>query len=216
MRHFVLILMMLPLIIVARVATATQISSTFDTNADGWTASPGGTMTFVTTGGNPGGFLRDVDNDNTDMFVSAPAKFLGNQSAFIGGTIAFDSIELDTGPADYLPFGTIILHSGATAVQADIAPINSPTANWSTFTGTLDANTFGAAPAIFASVMSNLTEVDVTLESRVGTVETVGFDNFRITTAVPEPACAIGVAILMLASQRRRCLTPSPSGRGPG
>jgi hypothetical protein len=189
---------------IARVASGTQISSTFDTDADGWTNSPGGTMTFVTTGGNPGGFLRDVDNDNTDMFVSAPAKFLGNQSAFIGGTVAFDAIEVDTGPADYLPFGTIILHNGATAVQADIAPINSPTANWSTFTGTLDANTFGAAPATFASVMSNLTEVDVILESRVGTVETVGFDNFRMTTAVPEPGSALlAAAMLMLAARRR-------------
>src|SRR4051794_26473977 len=67
-----LVLTLVALLAMARVASATQITSTFDTDLDGWTSSSGGSMTFVTTGGNPGGFLRDLDLDNTDMFVSAP------------------------------------------------------------------------------------------------------------------------------------------------
>src|SRR4051794_36971771 len=56
-----LVLTLVALIAMARVASATQILSTFDTDLDGWTSSAGGSMTFATTGGNPGGFLRDLD-----------------------------------------------------------------------------------------------------------------------------------------------------------
>ena len=106
------VLTLVALIAMARVASATQILSTFDTDLDGWTSSSGGSTTFATTGGDPGGFLRDLDLDNTDMFVSAPAKFLGDKSAFAGGTVSFDGIELDAGPGNYQPYGTVTLRSG--------------------------------------------------------------------------------------------------------
>lgn len=200
-----LVLTLVALIAMARVASGTQITSTFDTDLDGWTASAGGSMTFATTGGNPGGFLRDLDLDNTDMFVSAPAKFLGDKSAFAGGTISFDGIELDAGPGNYQPYGTVTLRSGATSVQADLVPLGNPTATWSTFSIPLNATTFGTAPNTFASVLGNLTAVEVLTESKTGIVETVGFDNFTLTTPGPEPTSAMAVvAMLMLAGGRSR------------
>src|SRR5262245_7449754 len=200
-----LVLALVALIALARVASAAQIVSTFDTDLDGWTSSSGGSMTFATTGGNPGGFLRDLDLDNTDMFVSAPAKFLGDKSAFAGGSVSFDGIELDTGPGDYQPYGTVTLRSGATSVQADLVPLGNPTNAWGTFSIPLDATTFGAAPGTFASVLANLTAVEVLTESKVGLVETVGFDNFTLATPAPEPTSAAAVvAVLMLACARSR------------
>jgi hypothetical protein len=193
------------LIAMARGASAAQIISTFDTDQDGWTSSSGGSMTFATTGGNPGGFLRQVDLDNTDMFVSAPAKFLGNQSAFAGGSVSFDGIELDPGPGNYQPYGTVTLRSGATSIQADLVPLGNPTATWSTFSIPLDATTFGTAPNTFASVLGNLTAIEVLTESKVGIVETVGLDNFRLSSPVPEPASAATVVtMLMLGCARSR------------
>ena len=128
-----LVLTLVALMALARVASATQIVSTFDADPDGWTSSSGGSMTFATTGGNPGGFLRQLDLDNTDMFVSAPAKFLGDKSAFAGGSVLFDGIELDAGPGNYQPYGTVTLRSGATSIQADLVPLGNPANAWSTF-----------------------------------------------------------------------------------
>ena len=199
------VLTLVALIAVARSASATQIVSTFDTDLDGWTSSPGGSMTFGATGGNPGGFLRDVDLDNTDMFVSAPAKFLGDKSAFAAGTVSFDGIELDAGPGDYQPYGTVTLRSGATSIQADLVPLGQPTVNWSTFNIPLNATTFGTAPNTFASVLGNLTAVEVLTESKVGLVETVGLDNFTLAAPSPEPTPAAAVmGIVMLVCARVR------------
>src|SRR4051794_40929846 len=153
MRRFIL-MVILPFAL-ARIASAAQITSTFDTDLDGWTSSAGGTMSFVATGGNPGGFLRDVDNDNSDMFVSAPAKFLGNQSAFVGGTVSFDGIALDGVVGDYAPYGIVTFRSGGTQIFADLAPAAEPTASWSTFSAPLNAATFGTDAATFASVLGN-------------------------------------------------------------
>jgi len=205
-----LVFTLIALIPLVRIASATQIASTFDTDLDGWTSSSGGSMTFATTGGNPGGFLRDLDLDNTDMFVSAPAKFLGDQSAFAGGSVSFDGLELDAGPGNYQPYGTITLRSGATSIQADLVPLGNPTATWSTFSIPLSAATFGTTPNTFASVLGNLTAVEVLTESKIGVIETVGFDNFSLTTPVPEPTSAAAVGtMLMLLCAGTRCARKS-------
>ena len=201
--HIKFILLLLPLIAISRHASAAEISSTFDTDLDGWTSSAGGTMTFGATGGNPGGFLRHADADNSDMFVSAPAKFLGNRSSFIGGTVSFDGIEIDGATGDYSPYGIVKLRSGGAEVFADLAPANNPTAAWSTFSAPLNNPTFSTDPATFAAILSNLTAIEVLTESRVGIVETVGFDNFRLITPVPEPVTIASIATITLFIRRR-------------
>ena len=54
---------------------------------------------------------------------------------------------------------------------------------------------FDTVPNTFASVLSNLTAVEVLTESKTGIVETVGLDNFTLTTPTPEPSSAVAVAI---------------------
>jgi hypothetical protein len=197
-----LTLLIIPLIAISHVASAAEISSTFDTDLDGWTSSPGGTMTFGATGGNPGGFLRHADADNTDMFVSAPAKFLGDRSSFIGGTVSFDGIATDGVTGDYSPYGIVKLRSGGAEVFADLAPANNPAATWSTFSAPLSAPTFGTDPATFAAILGNLTAIEVLTESRIGVVETVGFDNFRLSSPVPEPTIGTLAAISLFIRRR--------------
>lgn len=164
------------------------LQSTFDAGLEGWTGSPGGEVTYSATGGRPGGHLQQTDLDFTDMFVIAPADFLGDRSAFLGGVISFDGRQV-IGASDYAPFGTVTLRSGGLAVSADIAPANHPTSDWNTYAAALDAATFSAFPEAFAQIMGNLTAIEVTLESQSGIVETTGFDNFRMApAAAPEPA----------------------------
>src|SRR2546422_105324 len=58
-----------------------SITSSFDSDADGWTVT-GGTSVFVSTGGNPGGFLQVHDTTTAALTAFAPSKFLGNLTAY--------------------------------------------------------------------------------------------------------------------------------------
>lgn len=70
-------------------ALAAGATSTFDTDADGWTVSD-----FTVGGGTPAswlpaGMIQTFDAYSWTVF-SAPAKFLGDQSAVYGGSLSFD------------------------------------------------------------------------------------------------------------------------------
>ena len=77
------------------VITQAQITSTFDTDADGWTFSDQNlnnqTITYNSTGGNPGGRITSaVPNSNYFHFTS-PSKFAGNIAYFCyGQNLSFD------------------------------------------------------------------------------------------------------------------------------
>ena len=66
-------------------AAGVFVSSTFDTDFDGWTGE-GGCYTYQTTGGNPGGYMQFSDCSSTG-YISAPAKFLGNWQPYVGSTL---------------------------------------------------------------------------------------------------------------------------------
>lgn len=74
------------------------ISSDFTTDADGWTAT-GANLIFAheTEDGNPGGhiLISDLGTGGSVAHFSAPAKFRGDMSAFIGGELEFDIFFTD-------------------------------------------------------------------------------------------------------------------------
>lgn len=171
-------------------ADASVISSTFSSGLEGWTGT-GGTVSWSSTGGNPGGFLQQVDtgpfSPPIGMYVSAPAAFLGNLSAYIGGVLSFDSILLSATATNWPFFGLLTIRSGASSVSADFAAPGQPPMTWTTYSGTLDAATFGTTTANFATIMGNVTAIELVLESNFGVVETMGLDNFSAISAVPVP-----------------------------
>jgi hypothetical protein len=169
-------------------ASALTLESTFDADLEGWTTSIGGDLAFVSTGGNGGGFLQQTDLDLSDMFVSAPAKFLGDLSSFLNGTLSFDARQVSGNGEKYAPFGFVTIFNGGNAISADIAGPEAPSIDWTTFTVTLDAASFGTTPAAVTDVLSNVTMMMVQLESQIGVVEVTGMDNFRLASAVPEPS----------------------------
>src|SRR5215467_4265791 len=84
-------------------ASANTVVSTFDSSADGWTIgdffSPAGSatsgVTWVASGGNPGGFIRTGDEFDWNSYF-APAAFLGNQSSAYGGNLTLDERVLSS------------------------------------------------------------------------------------------------------------------------
>ena len=168
--------------------SAVTIESTFDAGLEGWTGSTGGDLAFVSTGGNPGGFLQQTDTDLSDMFVMAPASFLGDKSAFLNGTLSFDARQVGGNGEKYAPFGFVSLFNGGNAISIDIAGANAPSSDWTTYSVKLDGAGFETTPEAVAAILSNVTMIMVQLESQIGAVEVTGMDNFRMVSEVPEPA----------------------------
>ncbi len=169
--------------------------STFDTDTDGWTAI-GDVVTnavFSATGGNPGGkiFVTDAATGSITRF-SAPAKFLGNQSGYYGGTLSFDLSQTYPGAANQIHETDVTLIGNGLTLVYDTSPnpakdawtsysiLLTETAGWK-----IDSLT-GSAPsqAQMQGVLGNLTSLRIRSEFQNG-VDTGSLDNVRLTSPVP-------------------------------
>jgi gliding motility-associated-like protein len=125
-----------------------QITSTFVSNAEGWTTpnDADGTIGYSGTGGNPGGFvfgspfvfILGAGSIYVPFDFVAPATYLGNRSAYYNGTLRYD-IQLSTaGTPNLYPEVTI---ANSTDTLYYFPPIsNQPAAApaWTTFSVTLN------------------------------------------------------------------------------
>src|ERR1700749_1325208 len=84
--------------VLATLPAKANLTSTFESRAEGWNAvDPTGdyTSTWGSSGGNPGGYLQGSESDplgGTGYFY-APASWLGNWGAYAGGTLSYDLKE---------------------------------------------------------------------------------------------------------------------------
>ncbi len=113
--------------------------STFDTDTEGWSIvrfsticgtllNPvSGTVTWNTSGGSPGGFLRTPELTNTS-FWRAPAAFRGNLSALFGGSIRFEQRLSTTNNNLFYALDDVYLQGGGLTLIADA--INSSRDSW--------------------------------------------------------------------------------------
>jgi hypothetical protein len=163
--------------------------------------------TFNATGGNPGGYISTVDQDNGDLTFSAPAKFLGNDSGATG--LSYDLIY-PVGAINYQPTDVILMGNGETLLwkrTPNIVPGPSwmnvnvdfvPSTEWrvGTSSGAL------ATAADFSNVLRNLSGLFIRGEYTTGLIETPGLDNVTlasVTTAVPEPSALAILTIGLVA-----------------
>jgi hypothetical protein len=206
------------------------VISDFRTGAEGWQVVSFGNLTtsdftikatydpiFNATGGNPGGFISTIDQDNGDLTFSAPAKFLGHDSGATG--LSYDLIY-PVGAINYQPTDVVLMGNGETLLwksSPDIVPGPSwmsvnvpfvPSTEWrvGTSSGPL------ATATDFSSVLGNLSGLFIRGEYTTGLIETPGLDNVTligVPTPVPEPSAgamvAIGlVGVLMFWNRQRR------------
>lgn len=176
------------------------IQSTFDSGAEGWTGLHGD-LQWLASGGQPGGHLRQSDTDGGDQVVFAPTAYLGNLSAYLGGSVAFSILNANGDSPDYGAGGILTLRNGGLAVSFDLIPDNEPVTDglWHHYSTVLSDANFGSD---LAAVLANVTELSLNLEFHNGITEVAGLDNFVIAEAqnVPEPgsmallAAALGCA----------------------
>ncbi len=195
--------------VLATLPAKANLTSTFDSSAEGWNAvDPTGdyTSTWASSGGNPGGYLRGSESDplgGTGYFY-APASWLGNWSAYAGGTISYD-LKVFEGTA-YFNDLDIIISNGSDSVSwsPNINPVGE---GWVTFQVQLTAANFSGAN--LASVLSNVTSFAIRGEFINGS-EAEGLDNVSVATGAtgtPEPSTwamlLMGFAGLAWAGRRR-------------
>lgn len=177
--------------------THAQISSTFDSNADGWTASDsqtGPAPAYEASGGNPGGFISVIDAvAGTATYFNAPAKFLGNRSSYHGGILAFD-LQVDVTPNSST--AGVRLTSSLGVVLVKLLPqLPAVAPGWSSYQFTLDESEewrVGSVTGLVATateiqaVLSSLAQLQINGEYSTVSNDGGGLDNVMLMPADAE------------------------------
>lgn len=173
---------------VLRPAAAQPLVSQFDGSAEGWTVetrtSPAGAFTLVGTfapdhvasGGEPGGYISELDPDAQWSFFRAPASWHGDRSSFSERRLRY-STRTDT--LNY-PDGRLVILFGADGVRlshdAGLPPIGAwtrrdvPLAEGSWFVGSNGTGTL-ATQAQIDAVLGDLEALFIGLEFGGDTAE---------------------------------------------
>ena len=210
------------LILLSLPAFAGTIVSTFDTSFEGWAVAgdgPATSVTYLSSGGNPGGAIQRVDTSLLAyMHFQAPAKFLGDLSAYYDGTLSYDLIQTvpDTDTAWYY---RELLQGGGLLILHTVG-LPPETANWRHFSVPLNAaagwivvptiEDYTGTPvtdAVFQSLLANVTALYITGDLISGN-DMSTLDNV-VLQPVPEPSTGLLTgsafgALLIAASRLRR------------
>jgi hypothetical protein len=197
----------------APAGAATMVSSTFDTDTDGWgqrvidcNFGQGGLVivggpapTWLHGGGNPAGFARlAAPADNWWSYWTAPLKFRGNQSASLGGSLFFDlrsDVPLEHAHTCSGFVGDVELTGASRKLEYDVpgptmragawhrVQVPWSAAGWRYFGGQLPVS-----DADFAAVVGSLEQVRIRAEwSFAANVDDL--DNVMLQSADTAPLC---------------------------
>ena len=165
--------------------------------------------TYFASGGDPGGYIYSTDPDGGDFTFSAPAAFLGNQSAAYGSTLTYSLNYTST--VNYNTTDVILMGGGVTLLWTQSPTLTpgpafttvtvplAPTPQWLLLSGS------AASSADFTTVLANLTGIYIRGEYAFG-ADSTGLDSVSFA-AVPEPGSwallVVGLAPVALMARRR-------------
>jgi gliding motility-associated-like protein len=181
-----------------------QITSTFDTDADGWTfldSSTPITVNHQSGNGNPGGFVSVTYSASTTTTVEswfAPAKFLGSLvMRSLGRDFKFDLQQSIAGTGSSGGIAEIRIENGGNVLiyQLPVKPAVAP--SWTSYSIKLDEtggwlwSTTSGSPATRAqliSVLTNVTSIEIRGTFGTNASYTSGLDNVIMEQNTLQPA----------------------------
>jgi hypothetical protein len=175
------------LCIVPAISSAKTVSSTFNKNLQGWTVDgdpASGSPFWASSGGNPGGYLSSVDGgQGEDQVAVAPKGFLGNKSAFYGGSLSFDRLIDNTSGGDYFTPPETVRLLGDGDTEVDFTLSQAPGSVWTRQQVVLlpEDTSNGVDAATLQAVLGNLQSVGIEIEY-IGGGETDDLDNVVLST----------------------------------
>jgi len=184
-----------------------QITSTFDTDADGWTfldSSTPITVSHQSSNGNPGGFVSTTYSASTSTTTEswfAPAKFLGNLVVrSLGRDFKFDLQQSIAGTGSSPGIAEIRIENGGNVLiyQLPVKPAVAPA--WTSYSIKLDetggwlwSSTSGslATRSQIIGVLTNVTSIEIRGTYGTNATYTSGIDNVVLEQRVLPPAPTI-------------------------
>ena len=168
-------------------AIAVPVSSTFDSDVDGWTGDNVGEFSFGAPGGNPDGYLRFDDLFSLGGFAIAPSKFLGDWSALDGsGAIRYDQRVISAGSHTGSVFRRILLSGpGGSAEWQGPFPCGGQfcTTPWETFFALLDESVWTVTSGTWAALLADVTDFRISADQFITmnpTPDAEGLDNIQL------------------------------------
>jgi gliding motility-associated-like protein len=184
-----------------------QITSTFDSDADGWTFL-NSTVTLnpnhSTSGGNPAGFISATYSSNISLSTQnwiAPAKFLGSQILrSMDMNLRFDLQQSQAGTSSNVN-GDVRIESGSTIIVYSLPTKPAVAPLWSSYSLKLDETQgwrVGSTTGPFATrtqiiaILSNITAIEIRGTYASNAAYTSGIDNVILEqrTLSPSPTIA--------------------------
>ena len=177
----------------------------------------GVTPEYESTGGNPGGFIKESDAGADTWYFVAPSTWSGDMSGYIGGTLSYDIIIL-LALQSYFSDKDVIIWGGDPSVNTSpylswtsgIEPPTPPGQAWTPFSvqinsGNFTLHTFAGGPtATFDSIMADVYAIHIRGEF-IGANDTEGIDNVSLQ-AVPLPGAVwlLGSGLIAFIGMRNK------------
>jgi len=209
-------------------AAQADVVSAFNADTQGWTVvgDEVGPVTWVSSGGNPGGYVSVTDSVvGGVMYFVAPDAYFGNHSGAYGTALTFDLIQnYPDSPNQFDDdAGDVVLMGSGLTLAYDLAdnPVNG---TWTPYSVSLTAGSWRldsltgpiATQAQMQSVLSDITGLQIRAEYQTG-ADTDGLDSVVLSAAgagapVPEPSTwammILGLAgVSFMAYRRSQMLT---------
>ena len=168
-----------------------MITSTFTTDMEGWTTNNG--TAVYSTDGNPDGSVRGVEAGNGTWYFNAPEAYLGDISAYYGGSLSFDLRQ--DGAENQFSDADVILTGAGVSLYLDFGL--NPGTGWTHYeislalgggwhVGSLSGPI--ASEAVILAVLSNLTALSIRGEYVTGnTNDAANLDNVVVSSEPPSP-----------------------------
>ncbi|MCP5072760.1 MAG: hypothetical protein GY947_05615 [Rhodobacteraceae bacterium] len=167
-----------------------MITSTFDSGADGWTAS-NGTEVWNATYGSTGGGLQASEGGTGTYWFNAGANYLGDLSDYWGGSLSYD-FKLHISNSEAGVTKDVAITGGGLTMYYDVSA--DPTGSWGT--NNIDFNSAGgwtiagvnrlATTAEIQQILGNVTAFQIRGEFVNGSVNDIAYlDNVVVAEATP-------------------------------